>query len=52
MSRIKKDKKSKVEVGYLERPGKMIITRDHVGRQVPGKKVITRGFRDRDTMAS
>ena len=41
MIRIKKDKKS----GRLPgKSGKMIITRDHMGRLVPGKKEITRGF--------
>jgi len=43
MSRIKKDKKS--GKGRLPgKSGKMIITRDHTGRLVEGKKEITRGF--------
>ena len=44
MSRIKKDKKS--GKGRLPgKSGKMIITRDHVGRLVEGRKVTTVGFR-------
>ena len=43
MIRIKKDKK--LGKGRLPgKSGKMIITRDHMGRLVPGKKEITRGF--------
>ena len=41
----KKDKKS--GKGRLPgKSGKMIITRDHMGRLVPGKKEITRGLDD------
>ena len=43
MSRIKKDKSGK---GRLPgKPSKMIITRDHVGRLVEGRKVTTVGVR-------
>ena len=44
MIRIKKDKK--LGKGRLPgKSGKMIITRDHVGRLVEGRKVTTVGFR-------
>ena len=44
MTRIKKDKKS--GKGRLPgKSGKMIITRDHTGRLVEGRKVTTVGFR-------
>ena len=44
MSLIKKDKKS--GRGRLPgKPSKMILTRDHMGRLVEGRKVTTVGFR-------
>ena len=44
MSLIKKDKKS--GTGRLPgKPSKMILTRDHMGRLVEGRKVTTVGFR-------
>ena len=41
MSIVKKKKKSGKSP---KRPGKNLLTNDHIGRQVPGKLVITRGF--------
>ena len=41
MSVIKKKKKANK---LPKRPGKNLLTNDHIGRQVPGKLVITRGF--------